>query len=171
MVIRTLNKHSTIPAHEDADTQLHELKGNLFYRALPGSHTMTDQKKAMKSFDSVAILPCKAELRQQLLWTIFISILWRNAHAKLLTCLVPGNCAWLKIDEKYDFKWFQGVKMAKSFKNVVQDSPRTGLGIPVKTKNLLFRTNTPPAEPPFGFKLHGDGSRVHSCYQLLMTSW
>ena len=38
--------------------------------------------------------------------------------------------------------------MAKSFIDVVQDSPRTGLGIPVKTK-------TPPAEPPFGFKLHG----------------
>ena len=42
--------------------------------------------------------------------------------------------------------------MAKSFKDVLQDSPRTGLGIPVKTKNPLSRTNTPPAEPPFGFK-------------------
>ena len=36
--------------------------------------------------------------------------------------------------------------MAKSFIDVVQDSPRTGLGIPVKTKNLLSRTNTPTAE-------------------------
>ena len=45
--------------------------------------------------------------------------------------------------------------MAKSFKVVVQDSPRTGLGIPVETKNPLSRTKTPPAEPPFGFKLHG----------------
>ena len=45
--------------------------------------------------------------------------------------------------------------MAKSFIDIVQDSPRTGLGIPVKTKKPLFRTNTPPAEPPFGFKLHG----------------
>ena len=40
--------------------------------------------------------------------------------------------------------------MAKSFIDVVQDSSKTDLGIPVKTK-----TNTPPAEPPFGFKLHG----------------
>ena len=39
--------------------------------------------------------------------------------------------------------------MAKSFKDVVHDSPRTGLGIPVKTKTALSRTNTPPAEPPF----------------------
>ena len=45
--------------------------------------------------------------------------------------------------------------MAKFFIDVVQDSPRTGLGIPVKTKKPLSRTNTPPAEPPFGFKLHG----------------
>ena len=45
--------------------------------------------------------------------------------------------------------------MAKFFKDVVQDSPRTGLGIPVKTKNTLSRTNTPPTESPFGFKLCG----------------
>ena len=45
--------------------------------------------------------------------------------------------------------------MAKSLIDIVQDSPRTGLGIPVKTKNPLSRTNTPPMEPPFGFKLRG----------------
>ena len=44
--------------------------------------------------------------------------------------------------------------MAKSFIDVVQDSPRTGLDIPVKTKIPISRTNTPPAGPPFGFKLH-----------------
>ena len=45
--------------------------------------------------------------------------------------------------------------MAKSFIDVVQNSPRTGLGIPVKIKNLLSQTNTPPAEPLFGFELRG----------------
>ena len=45
--------------------------------------------------------------------------------------------------------------MAKSFIDVVQDSPRTRLGIPVKTKKNPSRNNTPPAEPPFGFELHG----------------
>ena len=45
--------------------------------------------------------------------------------------------------------------MAKYFIDVVHDSPRTRLGIPVKTKNPLVRTNTPPAEPPFSFDLHG----------------
>ena len=45
--------------------------------------------------------------------------------------------------------------MAKSFNDAVQDSLGTGLGIPVKTKNSLSRTNTLPTEPPFGFKLRG----------------
>ena len=45
--------------------------------------------------------------------------------------------------------------MTKSFIDVVQASPRTGLGIPVKTKKTLSRTKTSPAESPFGFKLHG----------------
>ena len=42
--------------------------------------------------------------------------------------------------------------MVKSFMDVVQDSPRTGLGIPVKTKkNPLSNQYT----IHFGFKLHG----------------
>ena len=46
--------------------------------------------------------------------------------------------------------------MAKYFIDVVQDSPRTGLGIPVETKKkTLSPINTPPAEPAFGFKLRG----------------
>ena len=39
--------------------------------------------------------------------------------------------------------------MAKSFIDVVQDSPRTGLGIPDKTKKTLSQTNTPPAAVNF----------------------
>ena len=37
---------------------------------------------------------------------------------------------------------------------VVQDSPKTSLGIPVKTKNPLYRTMLPHAKPHFDFKLH-----------------
>ena len=44
--------------------------------------------------------------------------------------------------------------MAKSFIDVVQDSPRTSLDIPSKTKTPLSRTILPLAGPPFGFKLH-----------------
>ena len=43
--------------------------------------------------------------------------------------------------------------MKKSFIDIAQDSSRAGLGIPVKTKNLLFQNLIPLAEPPFGFKL------------------
>ena len=45
--------------------------------------------------------------------------------------------------------------MAKSFIDEVQVSPRTGLGIPVKTKKkTLSRTILPLTEPLFGYKLH-----------------
>ena len=44
--------------------------------------------------------------------------------------------------------------MAKSFIDVVQDSPRTRIGIPVKTKDPFFRTNTPPAGPPVCSEVH-----------------
>ena len=40
------------------------------------------------------------------------------------------------------------------FIGVVQDSPRTGLGIPVTTKNHVCRTTLQIAEPPFGFEFH-----------------
>ena len=42
--------------------------------------------------------------------------------------------------------------MAKYFIDVVQDSPTTGLGIPVESKKSLYRSITPPTEPPFSFK-------------------
>ena len=45
--------------------------------------------------------------------------------------------------------------MVKSVIDIVQNSPRTGLGIPVKTKNPVSRTNITPAEPPFGNKIDG----------------
>ena len=50
--------------------------------------------------------------------------------------------------------------------DVLQDSPRTTLDTPVKTKNLLSRTNTPPAKLPFGFKLHERLALAYSCVRL-----
>ena len=44
--------------------------------------------------------------------------------------------------------------MAKSFIDMVQVSPRTGLGIPVKTKIPLSRNILSLTRPPFGFKGH-----------------
>ena len=44
--------------------------------------------------------------------------------------------------------------MAKSFIDVVQDSPSMGLGIPVKTKNPLSWTIMQLAGSPLGFKLN-----------------
>ena len=40
------------------------------------------------------------------------------------------------------------------FIDVIQDSPRTSLGLPVETKNHFTRTILPLAGPPFGFTLY-----------------
>ena len=45
--------------------------------------------------------------------------------------------------------------MAKFFKDVVQNSPRTDLGIPVKAKKTPLSNLKPPTESPFGLKLRG----------------
>ena len=58
--------------------------------------------------------------------------------------------------------------MVESFIDVVQDSPRTGLGIPVKTKNPHSRTNAQPAVPPFGFKLRGRLVPAYSRVRLFL---
>ena len=45
--------------------------------------------------------------------------------------------------------------MAKSFIDVVQDSPRTVVSISVETKKPPLTNQYTAAEPPFGFKLCG----------------
>ena len=45
--------------------------------------------------------------------------------------------------------------MTKSFIDVVQDSPKTGLDIPFKTKEPPLLNQSPPAEPPFGLNFTG----------------
>ena len=50
--------------------------------------------------------------------------------------------------------------MAKSVIDVEQGYPRTGLGIPVETKNPVYRTNTPPAEPPLRLETSNDFEQI-----------
>ena len=45
--------------------------------------------------------------------------------------------------------------MAKSFIDVVQDSPRTGVGIPVKTKKTPLTNQYTARGTAFSFKLRG----------------
>ena len=44
--------------------------------------------------------------------------------------------------------------MSKSFIDIVMDSCKTGLGLPVKTRKPLLRTMLPLVESHFGFKLY-----------------
>ena len=61
-----------------------------------------------------------------------------------------------------------------NFLKDVQDSPRTGLGIPVKARNLLFRTILLFAEHPFGSKPGGRGgggsAPARRAYKFLFSS-
>ena len=59
--------------------------------------------------------------------------------------------------------------MAKSFIDLVQHSPRTRLGIPVKTKKSLSRTNTPPRcpSPP---RTHDQGCKQHPTGLRIISS-
>ena len=54
--------------------------------------------------------------------------------------------------------------MAKSFIDAVQDSPRTGLAIPVKTQNPISRTNTPPANSLSASNFAGDWFQLKVAY-------
>ena len=63
--------------------------------------------------------------------------------------LLPGTQIAFHFDYGQFFFFFWGGKMAKCFIDVVQDSPRTGLGIPVKTKKLPLSNQYTARETAF----------------------
>lgn len=56
---------------------------------------------------------------------MFIATIWRNAHTKIPTPLTPEDCGWIKVDDKYQFKWFDGPQLPRTVKDVVIDSEET----------------------------------------------
>ena len=61
--------------------------------------------------------------------------------------------------------------MAKSFTDVVQDSPRMGIGIPAKAKKPLSRAIFLLAGPTFRFKLLERLVRVLSCERVFRRTF
>ena len=61
--------------------------------------------------------------------------------------------------------------MAASFIDVVQDSSRMGLGIPVETENPLSRTIWALARTPFGFKLDERLVKTHIFQDIQAVSY
>ena len=56
---------------------------------------------------------------QYLLTSWFIATIWRNAHKKIPTYLKPENCGWLIADGKYMFKWFDGLQLSSTVKDMI----------------------------------------------------
>lgn len=79
------------------------------------------QKKNLQNFDASSIPPCAAELRPQLLRSMYIARLWSHAHKKIPTNLVPEDCGWVIVDSKYQFQWFDGPQIPSSVKDVIID--------------------------------------------------
>ena len=83
------------------------------------------EKKKIKNFDASSIPPCYAELKQHLLRSIYIARIWRNAHAKIPSFLQPEDYGWIQVDNKYEFKWFEGQQLPDTIKDVVIDTEAT----------------------------------------------
>ncbi|CAG5100353.1 Protein of unknown function, partial [Cotesia congregata] len=65
-------------------------------------------EKRFKNYDTSNLLPCKAELKQQILRTQYITSIWQNAHLRFPSTLAPTRNGWDLQDGKFEFYWFEG---------------------------------------------------------------
>ncbi|CAG5085062.1 Protein of unknown function [Cotesia congregata] len=71
-------------------------------------------EKRFKNYDASNLPPCKAELKQQLLRTQYITSIWRNAHLRFPSTLAPTRNGWDLQNGKLEFYWFEGDCMPPS---------------------------------------------------------
>lgn len=71
-------------------------------------------EKRFKNYDASNLPPCKAELKQQLLRTQYITSIWRNAHLRFPSTLAPTRNGWDLQNGKFEFYWFEGDCMPPS---------------------------------------------------------
>ncbi|RVE52891.1 hypothetical protein evm_002548 [Chilo suppressalis] len=62
----------------------------------------------VRNFDGSSLPPCKSELWQHFLRTIYISNIWNNADKRCPSTLHPEEYGWINHQDKYLFKWFDG---------------------------------------------------------------
>lgn len=91
----------------------------MFTKTYADSNTDNFFKPITKNFDGCALPPCQSELRQQLLRASYISNIWRNAHSKYPTILSPIDNGWEEVDERYEFRWFEGDQLPTFVDEVV----------------------------------------------------
>lgn len=112
--------------------KINECRSAMFLKAYKSTNDEMFRQN-MKSFDASALPPCQSELREHILRTAYISIIWSNAHIKEPSTLSPLDCGW-KVDEnaKYDFNWFSDNQLPQSIDDVTfnqQNDKNSGIYI------------------------------------------
>ncbi|GFV03419.1 uncharacterized protein TNCV_596271 [Trichonephila clavipes] len=106
-------------------------------RFYPFSKTYESKKlddnfeKKCRSFDSLSLPPCKAELYQHLLRVRYVTKYWRKAHLKNTSSLSPLASGWIINEDKYDFVCFAEEQFPSSVADIV-----------IKKLTLLENQNT-----------------------------
>ena len=83
-------------------------------------------KKKITSFNPYNFPPCKRELEQQILRTIYITSVWKNSCLQIPTNLDPLEFGWCMKDELMLCKWFEGDETPKSVMEILIDHPEKG---------------------------------------------
>lgn len=92
-------------------------------------------QKKLKNFDASYLPPCKVELYQQMLRTQYITSIWRNAHLKFPSCLIPEGNGWVEVNGRYYFHWFDGDQFPQSVFDAVATH---SLNIDENTSGILL---------------------------------
>lgn len=93
-------------------------------------------KRNLKNFDGSCLPPCRRELWQHFLRTYLITKMWMNSTEKELFImdtsseyeekqyLLPTEYGWTlnKDDNSYEFKWFDGLQLPDTVKDVIIES-------------------------------------------------
>ncbi|GFT82580.1 uncharacterized protein TNCV_1633821 [Trichonephila clavipes] len=95
----------------------------LFSKTYQSKELNDNFEKKCRSFDSLSLSPCKAELYQHLLRVWYVTKFWRNAHLKNPSSLSPLASGWIANDDKYDFVWFAGEQFPSSAADIVIEKP------------------------------------------------
>ena len=92
-----------------------------------------DEDKFIGGFN---LSPCRQELWQYLLRTVYIAELWINSHLQIPTTLSPIDNGWKECDGMYDYKWFGGDQLPNVVSDIITESEEnTNKGINV---SVLF---------------------------------
>ncbi|CAG9771639.1 unnamed protein product [Ceutorhynchus assimilis] len=86
----------------------------------------SSSKKKIQNFDSSTLPPSQAELTQHLLRTKYIATIWKNAHKKIPSHLLPENCGWILVEENYQFKWFDGPQLPSTIQDIIDTGTNEG---------------------------------------------